>query len=49
MECEETEGSRLFGGQCVPEKMWVEEEDTWNVSPLDSDRSRWLVRAGLQS
>lgn len=42
-EFEETEGSSLFGGQYVPEKKWSEEEDAWNLSPLDADRSRWLV------
>lgn len=43
MKNEETEGSRLFGGQCVPEKMWAGEEETWNLSSLETDTSRWLV------
>ena len=44
VEFEETEGSSPLGGQCVPEKEWADEEDAWNPSPLDTDRSRWLVR-----
>lgn len=47
MRNEETEGSSLFGGQHVPEKKWAEEEDAWNPSPLETDRSRWLVSEAL--
>lgn len=49
MESEETEGSSLSGGQCVPEKKWAEEKDAWNPSLLETDRSRWLVSEAVSS